>query len=121
MAMDKINGSPLLRQGVLDNSRQSDRVGKDGKPVDVLSEIAPAANKPAGGDTAEISDTAHRLMELRQAVDSGRVALDALPEVRPEKLEIARMRIKSGFYNSADVRERVATGVANVIKGIEEL
>lgn len=121
MAMDRINGSPLLRQSVLDSNRQSDRVGKDGQPADVLADLAPAASKPVSGDTAEISATAHRLMELRQAVDRGRVALSGLPDIREDKVAAARERLKSDYYQSRAVRDQVAEGVASVLQGLEEL
>ncbi len=120
MAMDKINGSPLLRQGALDNSRQNERVDAD-KSAAAQAGVAPAVNDPARGDTAEISATAHRLMELRQAVEVGRDAMTALPEIREDKVAAARARLEAGHYDSQAVRDKVADGIAGVIRGMESL
>ena len=111
MAMDKITGSPLLRQGILDNSRQNERVSKDGKPADVIAEIAPANSNAAAGDRAEISETGKRLVELRQTVEVGRVALAALPEIREDKVAAARERLESGYYDNDAVRYTQKDGV----------
>jgi hypothetical protein len=123
MAMDKINGSPLPRPGFLDNARPSDRtVGSTATEAkaaqDALGTGVPAASS---GDTAQISDRAHRLMELRLAVDTGRAALDVLPEVRQDKVAQARERLQSGFYDSREVREAAADGIDRVIRGIDSL
>ncbi len=121
MAMDKINGEPILRQGALESSRHSDRLDAAKKKAAEAAEDAlggPAANF---GDTAQISDAAHRMMDLRRAVDVGRAAFSTLPATREEKLALARERLKSGFYDSSDVREKIATGVDQVFQGLEEL
>ncbi len=121
MAMDKINGSHLLPQGILDGSRQSERTSKDGRPDSVRTDTAPAAGRSGAGDTAEISPTAHLLMDLRHAVESGRRAMTALPDIRQDKVELARERLESGFYDSETVRETVAAGVESAILGLENL
>ncbi len=121
MSMDKINGSPLLQQGILDNARQKDKVETGTKQDAKSADMASTGVTPASGDTAQISDTAHRLMELRLAVETGRASMAALPEVRTEKIAAARERLKSGFYNSAEVRDKIANGIATVFQGMEKL
>ena len=121
MAMDKINGAPILRQGALESSRHSDGLDAAKKKAAEAAEDAlggPAANF---GDTAQISDAAHRMMDLRRAVDVGRAAFSALPAMREEKLAQARERLKSGFYDSNEVREKIAANVDRVFQGLEEL
>lgn len=121
MAMDKINGSPLTRAGGLDPFAGTGRSEKDSKAESQPGTAAgPARNfKPA--DTMEISDAAHRLVDLRAAVDTGRQALEALPDVRTEKVEEARKRLHQGFYNSQAVRDEVAAKLGSVIQKMEEL
>ncbi len=118
MAMDKINGSPLLRQGILDRFRGAERgAGQAGTNPGAVTD--PSTGPTA--DKADISDAARRLIDLRQAVDAGRRALAELPDVRPEKVAAARERLATGFYNSVEVRDAVAERVAGVIAGIDGL
>ncbi len=121
MGMDKINSSSLLQSGMLDSARQNNKVDEKKKPEAQATEAVPAVSAPASGDTAEISETAHRLMELRQAVETGRVAMAGLPELREDKIALARERLESGFYNSAEVRDKVATGIDAVITSMEKM
>jgi hypothetical protein len=118
MAMERINGTPLFRQGILERFRGSDtRPGTPGQDAG-----ASAGGAPAGGaDKADISDAARRLVDLRRAVDTGRAALASLPDVRPEKVAAARERLATGFYQTAAVRESVADSVAGVVQGLDTL
>lgn len=121
MSMERINGSPVLQQGILDSARQKDKVETNSKQDAQNADIASTGVAPASGDTAQISDTAHRLMELRSAVDVGRASMAALPEVREDKIAQARERLQSGFYNSAEVRDKIANGVDAVFRGMDKL
>ena len=59
-------------------------------------------------DRAEISTRAQELVDLRQAVDSGRAALVEEPDVRADRVAEVKERLASGFYQSAEVRDQVA-------------
>jgi hypothetical protein len=118
MAMDKINGSPLLRQGILDRFRGAERGGgASGTGAGAAGEATVAAT----ADKADISEAARRLVDLRQAVETGRNALAALPDVRPEKVAAARERLATGFYQSVEVRQAVAERVAGVVSSLDNL
>lgn len=118
MAMERINGSPLLRQGILERFRSSE--SRTGTPSPDAG--ASAGGTPTGGaDKADISDAARRLVDLRRAVDTGRAALASLPDVRPEKVAAARERLATGFYQTEAVRESVAGSVAGVVQGLDAL
>lgn len=119
MAMDKINGSPLPRQGLLERFRGTGK--STNLPVDGGVAAADKPKSGAAGDRAEISDAARRLVDLRQAVDTGRAALALLPDPRPEKVAAARERLATGFYQSAEVRQTVAGRVAGVLEGLDQL
>jgi hypothetical protein len=118
MAMDKINGSPVLRQGLLDRFRGSERGGAQPGTPDAAGQ--PAAT-PKAADKADISDAARRLVDLRAAVDAGRAALAEVPDVRPEKVAAARERLATGFYHSTEVRQAVAGRIGDVIANLENL
>ena len=120
MSMDKINGSPLIRSPLVDkftrageqaNTRQS-------------GEASDGAERPSGGtpvDRAEISEAARGLMELRQTVDVGRAALEALPDIRQDKVDQARERIASGYYESVVVRDDVAAKLGTILTDMDSL
>lgn len=118
MAMEKINGSPLLHQGLLDRFRGAERGGTG---PDTNSGATAEGTTGATADKAVISEAARRLVDLKQAVDVGRNAMAALPDVRPEKVAAARERMATGFYHSVEVRQAVAERVAGVIQTIDAL
>jgi hypothetical protein len=118
MAMDKINGSPVLRQGLVDRFRGTER-GSAGPGTN--SGATAEGTTAATTDKADISEAARRLVDLKQAVDVGRNALAALPDVRPEKVAAARERLATGFYHSVEVRQAVAERVAGVVNSLDNL
>lgn len=118
MAMDKINGSPLLRQGLLDRFRGAERGGSQPGSTETPAQ---GANTAATADKASISDAARRLVDLKAAVDAGRAALAQVPDVRPEKVAAARERLATGFYHSVEVRQAVAERVGGVISSLDNL
>lgn len=121
MAMDKINGSPLNRPGVLENFLGTARSAKDDK-----AETDPAnsniASRPAkSADTMEISEAAHKLVDLRKAVETGRDAIKALPEIRAEKVEEAQKRLRQGYYNSSEVQSKIADKLGSLFSKMDEI
>ncbi len=120
MAMDKINGSPLLQSGILDRF-QGTKTDKNQSNKDTGSLTAHSNVSGTTTDKAEISDTAHQLMDLRQVVDAGRAALESLPEVREDKIQASKQRIADGFYNSAEVKQQVAEKLGSVLTSLDEL
>jgi len=121
MVMDKINGFSNLSKGLLDKFQGSGRT--DSKDRNISGETHPGSpeRRTIPADKADISPTAHRLNALRNAVDSGLRALEALPEVRQERVDEARSRLDRGFYNSVQVRDRVAERIGAVSRQLEEL
>ncbi len=119
MAMDGIKGSGLTNPSILDrfqvNGKSTDNADKAKGTQDGIHK----GTVPA--DTAEISDTAHQLMDLRATVDIGRVAIANEPEVREEKIAQARQRLEEGYYNSQMVTDKVAGILGNVLNKIDEL
>ncbi|PID78670.1 hypothetical protein CSB20_14035, partial [bacterium DOLZORAL124_64_63] len=68
-----------------------------------------------------ISDTAQKLVDLRAAVDTGRAALEALPDVREEKLAQARQRLQDGHYQSPEVQKKMSGILQGVLSKLDEL
>ncbi len=123
MAMDRIQGPNLTRQGALKgfrNTQQTDNqhLGGDTAPAGAPSDGGKAAPTR---DQAVISQAGRQLVDLRQAVDTGRAALEALPDVRQQKVDQARKRLDQGFYQSPAVREEVAGKLSGVLAALDKL
>ena len=106
MSMDKINGSPLMHPGLLDRFKVDNKETEGSEKPSTLNSGDRPAQSPA--DRAEISDTAHQLVDLRAAVDVGRISLEAIPDVREDKVAEAKKRLEQGYYNSQVVKDEVA-------------
>ena len=70
---------------------------------------------PSTGDHAEISDKGREMVDLKQAVDVGRAALEREPEIRADRVAQVKERLASGFYQSAEVRDRVAGRISSLV------
>ena len=121
MAMDKINGSPLIRPGGVDKFLGTARSEKDQNAELEKTENGNGPPKAKPADTMEISDAAHQMVDLRRAVDTGRTAIEALPETREDKVAEAKKRIHQGFYNSTEVRDKIADHLGSVLSKMDEL
>ena len=85
-------------------------------------ELSTASSQPKGpmpppstSDHAEISVKGREMVDLKQAVDTGRAALDREPEIRADRVAEVRERLASGFYQSAEVRDRVAGRISSLV------
>jgi hypothetical protein len=120
MSMDKINGSPLMRPGLLDRFKVDNKDKEESeKSPGINPGNSTSASAPA--DRAEISDTAHQLMDLRAAVDVGRSSLEGIPDVREDKISQVKERLEQGYYNSQVVQDELAGTLAKVIGKMDEI
>lgn len=121
MTTHRIDQADLLRGGALGPFQET------GRKVRPEADAAPVAHGEAldrsavGQDRAEISEAARRLMEIAGALEVGKEAVRALPDVRSEKVAEAMRHLEQGFHQSAEVRNEVAEGVSRVVEGMEEL
>lgn len=121
MSMNKIDGSQLNQTRPLDPFQGTTRSESSKSKAGDSAASAPAEHSGKTGDTVEISDKARILMEMRQVYESGLEALGQVEDVREEKLAEVRSRLETGFYNSVEVRQKVADGVLGAFLSIEEL
>ena len=121
MVMEKINGFSNLGKGLLERFQGSGRADSSESEHPANVNVSGKNRRISPSDTADISAKARRLIALRLVVDSGRQALDALPEVRQDRVKQARERLNRGYYNSLEVRARVAERLDNVARKLEDL
>ena len=119
MSMDKINGSPLMRPGLLDRFKVGNKEKNGTETTSAINSDERSGAKPS--DRAEISDTAHKLMDLRAAVDAGRASLENIPDVREDRVAEAKKRLEQGYYNSQVVQDKLAGTLVKVLGKIDEL
>jgi hypothetical protein len=68
-----------------------------------------ASKAGVGGDTSQVSSLAKQIAEARAAVDG-------LPDVRAEKMALARQRLASGFYDTPEAKEVLVDKLASLIR-----
>ncbi len=120
MTMPKIDTTSFLP------ARQAEAYAKGRPPRPGDLSTAATEGSPVGphaprGDRAEISPGARDLVDLRAAVDAGLAALDAVPEVRTDRVAMARQRIASGYYQSDEVRGKTAERLQPVLRNLDAL
>jgi hypothetical protein len=121
MAMPKIDTTSFLPP------RQAEAYAKSPKPPTAAPSTAategslPVGPHPSHGDRAEISAGARDLVDLRASVDAGLAAFDGLPDVRAERVAVARERVASGYYQSSEVQSKTAERLKNVLKSLDSL
>ena len=121
MSMNKIDGSQLIPSRQLDSFQGTTRSEKSDSGSGAPASGVGSENQTKTGDTVEISAKARKLMEMRQVYDAGLESVKDVPEVREAKLAEVRARLDQDFYNSVEVREKVADGLIEAFKGIDEL
>ena len=121
MVMERIGGFSKLGKGLLERFQGSERAeARDESPSRKVGANG-QEHRATPQDTVEISPKANRLMALRQAMESARQALAELPEVRQDRVSEVRERLDRGFYNSVEVRSRVAERLDKVARSLEAI
>ena len=121
MSVNKIDGSQLTPPRQLDSFQGTARSNKSDSGQGIPAAGVAAEQGTKTGDTVEISAKARKLMEMRQVYEAGLESVGKEPDVREEKLAEVRSRLEEGFYNSTEVRQKLADGVVDAFKGIDEL
>jgi len=92
----------LLNGGGIDSIR-----GPEGKPVD-KPEVKPQQNvEPlqSGADRADIGEISR---EDSRSLEGAKLVFETLPEVRTDKVELARERLTEGYYDKPEVQDAIA-------------
>jgi hypothetical protein len=123
MSLNKVDGGALVPSAYQEQARdlvRKERVMESRTPTNHSSEPERVVKpKPKQGDVAEISTDARRMVDLHTTYAAGRAALDRTPDTRADVLARVRERLATGFYNSVEVRERVAARVAEVVRDLD--
>ena len=120
MTLNRIDHSNLISQAGVERFKEAARRHQTNPQGDGRSTTSEAV-RPELQDRAEISETARRLMEIRQTGDWGRDAMEALPDVRDNKLAEARERLAKGYYNSVEVTNDMAAKLKKTFSAMDEL
>ena len=85
------------------------------------SEVAAQGGQPVSvpGDRVEISDAARIAANDAAAheITLARKALNAVPELSPERMNEIRSRIQDGYYSNPEILQHVAAQIANDLAG----
>lgn len=119
MSMNRIGGQQPLPSRSVDSSAQAQLRKQTAQRSGAYGgDVLPQRSTPTG-DRAVISDQARKLMEMRQTYEAGQAAIEREPELREDKVAQVRARLEEGYYESAQVREKVSAGVLRAIEGTE--
>lgn len=119
MVMERINGFSKLGRSLLDRFQGSTPAGTKKEGMSPQVGDTDQDHRAAPRDTVDISPKAHHLMALRQVIESASLVLAEVPEVRHDRVSEVRARLDRGFYNSVEVRSRVAERVDQVARHLE--
>ena len=81
--------------------------GAEGKPVD-KPELKPQQNvEPlqSGADRADIGEVSR---EDSRSLEGAKLVFETLPEVRTDKVELARERLAEGYYDKPEIQDAIA-------------
>jgi len=78
------------------------------KKADASKKAGTAAAKKVEKDASIISSDGKRLSETAADINTVRAQTDAQPEIRVEKVEEVKEKIKNGFYNSEAFIDQLA-------------
>jgi anti-sigma28 factor (negative regulator of flagellin synthesis) len=65
-------------------------------------------DKPKAADSVNVSKTGEALNSAAASSDTAAKRVEALPEVRWDKVNSVKERVESGFYNTQEFREDLA-------------
>ena len=72
--------------------------------------------KAAKSDEINISEEARGQLEVHELVAAVRTAAAALPEVRADRVELARQRVQQGYYERPDVSGSIVDALLRVFR-----
>lgn len=77
------------------------------KKVDATQKRA-KPSKAAKSDQVQVSQDGKLLSDTKAAVEVAKTQVANSPEIRPEKVEEVKQKIRDGFYNSPEFAEKLA-------------
>ena len=86
---------------------------KKSEGIKAISNIAKERNKLGGVDKVEISS---EVKELQKTLSNLKSEIKKVPDIRKEKVEDAKARIESGFYDKDDTIKKVASSISKLAR-----
>jgi hypothetical protein len=82
------------------------------------SSPADAEKRPSGAssDGIEISEEARSQLQFHEVVSSARAAAAAAPEVRQDRVDLARQRVQEGYYERPEVRGSIVDALLSAFR-----
>ena len=122
MSTEKIHGPSLQQQqGLQQFQRIRQEPARTAEEASAPATDAKPAERAERGEKVEISEQARRLQDLRAAVDAGREALAAQPDVRADAVAAARRHLAAGALNTAEARDATAARLEEVLVRLHRL
>jgi len=80
----------------------------------VASRTVTPASRPAEAESLpqDVADLRGDVRQEARILDAAKLVYEALPDVRADKVELARKRLAEGFYDRPEVQEQIAAKLA---------
>ncbi len=107
MSIDKTSG---INNSIVGRTTGNQNLVKPDETKKTIRDASNEGHSLRGGDKVEISVEAK---VLHKKLSGLKAEMDKLPETREEKINQAKARIESGFYNRDTVTKEIAKSIAN--------
>lgn len=120
MGANKIERPLVTDPRILARFQQTQRGEADAEARKLAEAKTGDVRRPTG-EKLEISSSAHRVADMRSLVEAGRTRIEAEPEVRADRVAVARRRLEAGVYTTAEARQRTAEQLSPVLQDLSRL
>ena len=89
-----------------------------------IENLTPASKQPNVDKKAQEEGAAksgqtrekHQVSELARRLSEAKAVFDGLPEIRADRVALARARLLSGYYDTPEVKEVLVSKLASLVK-----
>ncbi len=103
----------LLRSGT-DRSQESQKLGSSSASVADDARARPEA-AAGSGEKLQISQKARELLRMSELMTHARNKLDSEPDVRADKVQEVKQRLKAGVYETRAIRDELAHRLSSIL------
>lgn len=90
------------------------------RELDDRKDIQPGETEKSKSETGGVKRTESGISRLGQIVSRAKIEAEGVEEVRDDKVEQARERLESGYYDKEEVKEEIASRLAEKLKELKD-
>ncbi len=90
------------------------------KELDDRKNIQPGEVERGRSESGEARKASRGISRLGRILSAARIEAEKIEEVRQDKVARARERLESGYYDREEVRDKIASRLADKLKGLDK-